>query len=384
MLGMNGKDLPRERIFLSPPHLGGSELELVKEVFRSNYIAPVGEQLSKFEKEFAAIIGVKYAVAVSSGTAGLHLALRYAGIAEGDEVLCSSFTFVASANAILYLGAKPVFIDSELSSWNLDPDLLQEALVKKASQGKLPKAVIIVHLYGQSADMTKIMSICDSFGVTVIEDAAEALGTKYLGVSPGSFGQCGVFSFNGNKIITTSGGGMIVSNDAQLIDKVRFWSTQAKEDAEHYEHCEMGYNYRMSNVLAAIGRGQLEVLSDRVQRKREIYNFYYRELSPIPGIEFMPEPEGSLSSRWLTCITIIAELFGHDFRFVKNRLEEENIETRPLWKPMHLQPMFSHCEVFGGGVSEALFATGLCLPSGTAMSAEDIRTIVDIIKSCAR
>ncbi|MBU0729373.1 MAG: aminotransferase class I/II-fold pyridoxal phosphate-dependent enzyme [Proteobacteria bacterium] len=372
----------KKRIYLSPPHMGGDEFIYVKEAFATNYIAPVGPQIDAFEKEFGEIVGSKYAVATSSGTAALHLALRYVGVEPGDEVFCSTLTFVASANAILYLNAKPVFIDSEISSWNMNPELLKQSLKAKAAKNKLPKAIVLVHLYGQCADIDPIKEICDRYDVAIIEDAAEALGATHRGKAAGSFGKAGIFSFNGNKIITTSGGGMLVSDDKALIDKARFWATQARDDAPHYEHSELGYNYRMSNVLAGIGRGQLRVLKDRVNRKREIFDYYSEGLANIPGITFMPEPVWGRSTRWLTCLTIDPELFGKDSEYIRLALENENIEARPVWKPMHMQPLFSDCEIVGGEVSEELFRNGLCLPSGTAMTREDIDRIISVILGC--
>jgi len=368
-----------KRIFLSPPHMSGRELGYVKEAFESNYIAPVGPQIDTFEAEFAEKVGGRYAAAVSSGTAALHLALRYAGVGEGDDVFCSTFTFIASANAILYLGAKPVFIDSDYKSWNLDPQLFIEEIKKRAILNRLPKAVVLVHLYGQSADIQPIKKCCEQYNIALIEDAAEALGASYKGRMPGSFGQAGIYSFNGNKIITASGGGMVVSDDHLLIEKVKFWATQARDDQPHYEHTEMGYNYRMSNVIAAIGRGQLEVLDERVKKKREIFSVYKRLLSEVPGIKFMPEAEYGKSNRWLTCITIDKKLFGTDREIIRLALEENNIESRPLWKPMHMQPLLKRYEVVGGQVAENLFDSGLCLPSGTAMSTRSIENIVAII-----
>ena len=359
--------------------MSGKELEFVKEAFDSNYIAPIGPQIDAFEVEFAEKVGVRYAAAVSSGTAALHLALRYAGVESGDEVFCSTFTFIASANAILYLGAKPIFMDSDRHSWNLDPLLFVSEIKKRASLNCLPKAVVLVHLYGQSADIIPIKECCERYGIVLIEDAAEALGASYKGKMPGGFGQAGIYSFNGNKIITASGGGMVVSNDKKLIDKVKFWATQARELEAHYEHSEMGYNYRMSNVVAAIGRGQLEVLDERVRRKREIFVEYKRLLSPLAGIEFMPEAEYGRSNCWLTCITVNKEQFGADREQIRLALENNNIESRPFWKPMHMQPLFRKSEIIGGRVSEELFASGLCLPSGTAMTDECIERIVTII-----
>ena len=369
-----------ERIFLSPPHMGDLEQEFVNEAFASNFIAPVGPQINAFEEEFAALVGAKYAAAVSSGTAALHLLLRYAGVTAGDEVFCSTFTFVASANPIRYLGASPVFIDSDAKSWNMDPGLLVSELDKRHREGRLPKAVVLVHLYGQPADIDPIKRACDKYNVALLEDAAEALGSQYKGQAPGTFGLAGFFSFNGNKIITTSGGGMIVSDDEELIQKVKFWATQAKNDAVHYEHTEIGYNYRLSNVLAAIGRGQLKVLPDRVRKKRKIFDHYHSALKDLPGVSFMPEPDFAHSSRWLTCLTVDQERAGVDRDALIRILEKNNIESRPTWKPMHLQPLYRGCEVIGGEVAAKLFQQGICLPSGTAMSNKDLCSIVGIIK----
>jgi pyridoxal phosphate-dependent aminotransferase EpsN len=362
--------------------MSGREMAFIKEAFESNYIAPVGPQVDALEAEFADEVGVRYAVAVSSGTAALHLSLRYAGVQKGDEVFCSTFTFIASASPILYLGATPVFVDSDRQTWNMDSELLAEALKKRSAVNRLPKAVVLVHLYGQAADIDPIRESCNQYGVTLIEDAAEALGAKYKGQMPGTFSMAGIFSFNGNKIITGSSGGMIVSDDQDLIEKTKFWATQARDEAAHYEHTEMGYNYRMSNVVAAICRGQLQVLDDRVSRKREIFLEYRNLLSSEPGIHFMPVAAYGKSNHWLTCITVNKDEFGGDAEAIRIALEENNIESRPLWMPMHMQPIFKDAEVFGGSVSEELFASGLCLPSGTALTTKDIRRIVDIVKSC--
>lgn len=371
-----------ERIFLSPPHMGGEELVFVHEAFASNYIAPLGPQVDAFEQEFAETVGSKYAAAVSSGTAALHLLLRYAGVGAGDEVMCSTFTFVASANAIVYCGARPVFIDSDASSWNMDPALLAGELKRRYERNCLPKAVVLVHLYGQPADIDAISQLCDVYGIPLIEDAAEALGATYKGKAPGTFGQAGFYSFNGNKIITTSGGGMIVSESKALIDKVKFWATQARDAAPHYEHSEVGYNYRMSNVLAAIGRGQLRVLSERVERKRQIFRTYQERLQGLPGVAFMPEPDFAYATRWLTCMTVDSAVAGFERDKIVRALAEHNIESRPTWKPMHLQPLFKDRQIVGGRVSEELFEKGLCLPSGTAMSDGDLERILDIIINC--
>ena len=371
-----------KRIFLSPPHMGGQELDFVQEAFVSNYIAPVGPQVEKFEQEFATIVGAKFAAAVSSGTAALQLALRAIGVGPGDEVVCSTFTFVASPNAIAYLAAVPVFIDSDEKSWNMDPLLLAEFLACRRESGRLPKAVMLVHLYGQPADTDAIAAICREYGVVLVEDAAEALGAEYKGRAPGTTGRVGIFSFNGNKIMTTSGGGMLVSDDEALVRKVRFWATQARDQAVHYEHSEMGYNYRMSNVLAAIGRGQLRVLADRVEGKRRIFDRYVRELGDLPGVSFMPESDFCRSTRWLTCITVDPKAAGIDRDAIIAALDGGNIESRPTWKPMHLQPLYQHNEMVGGSVSARLFAQGLCLPSGTAMSDDDMARVIGIVRGC--
>ena len=367
------------RLFLSPPHMSGKELPLVEEVFRSNWIAPLGPMVDAFEHEFAARIGIGHAAAVASGTAALHLALILLDVSPGDEVICPSFTFCASANPIVYLGAEPVFIDSEPQSWNMDPEIFAHELRRAASRGKLPRAVIVVHLYGQCADMDEIQRVCGEYGIPVVEDAAEALGATYKNISAGTLGRMGVFSFNGNKIITTSGGGMLVSDDPALINKTRFYATQARDDAPHYEHSIIGYNYRMSNLLAAVGRGQLTMLDMKVERKRGIFRLYHELLSEVPGIEFMPEPSWSGSTRWLTCITVRPELFGANREDLRLRLEEYNIESRPLWKPMHLQPVFRYRRMVGGNVCESLFANGLCLPSGTGMTDDDVRFVSGVI-----
>jgi pyridoxal phosphate-dependent aminotransferase EpsN len=413
--------------------MSGREVELVKEVFGSNWIAPLGPQVDAFEREFAGLVGSRHALALSSGTAGLHLALLLCGVGSGNEVLASTLTFAASVNPILYQKGFPTFIDSDRTSWNMDPGLLAETIEKRAKQGRLPKAVILVHLYGQSADIAPILAACDRYGVPLIEDAAEALGAVYtpnaecgmrnaelrIGVSnpkseirnpksgsPGTFGRAGVFSFNGNKIITTSNGGMLVSDDEEFIRHARKLATQAREPFVHYEHTEIGYNYRMSNVLAAIGRGQLSVLSERVEARRRIFDFYRQRLGDLPGIAFMPEAPYSRSTRWLTCLTIDPVEAGTDREKIRLALEAENIESRPVWKPMHLQPVFAKYEIVkrkeGGGrreeaggsrkeggtpkygdgsVSGELFEKGLCLPSGSSLIEPDLERIVGIIRA---
>jgi dTDP-4-amino-4,6-dideoxygalactose transaminase len=372
------------RIFLSPPHLGKDELSFVKEAFLSNYIAPVGPMVDAFEREFSDFLGHGSAAAVSSGTAAIHLALRLCGVGPGDDVFVSTFTFIGSVSPIRFLGAMPVFFDSERKSWNLDPELLVRALKDRAARNRLPRAVVLVHLYGQCADLDPILEACERYAIPVIEDAAEALGATYKGHRAGLMGRCGIFSFNGNKILTTSGGGMLVSEDADLVRKARFLAQQARDPAPHYEHSELGYNYRMSNILAAIGRGQLRVLDERIERKRAIFSHFRDELSDLPGIEFMPEAEYGRSNRWLTCITIDEKRFGADRETVMLALERENIESRPLWKPMHLQPLFKDAECFGGDVSEALFRDGLCLPSGTAMDEADMDRVIRTVRGCRR
>ena len=360
----------------------GREMKFIQQAFDSNWIAPLGPHVDAFEQEFAAKVGAKHALALSAGTAAIHLALIHLGVGPGDEVIVSTLTFAASANPVVYLGAKPVFIDSEPTSWNMDPDLLAETLARKARSGSLPKAVILVHLYGQTADIDPILETCNRYGVALIEDAAEALGARYKGRSPGVFGKAGIFSFNGNKIITTSGGGMLVSDDAKLIAHARKLATQARDPAPHYQHSEIGYNYRMSNVLAGIGRAQLQALDDRVRRKREIFEAYQRALGDLPGLHFMPEAHWGLHNRWLTTLTIDPESFGATREEIRLALEAENIESRPLWKPMHMQPVYRGCEVVGGHVAEELFARGLCLPSGTAMTTGDILRVTNIIRLC--
>jgi dTDP-4-amino-4,6-dideoxygalactose transaminase len=376
--------LRTDRIYLSPPHLSGHEQQYVGEVFASNWIAPLGPQVDAFEAEFAATVGASHALALSSGTAALHLALIHQGVGPGDEVLVSTLTFSASANPIVYLGARPVFVDSELVSWNLDPALVCEVIQRKARLGKPPKAIILVHLYGQSADLDPILEVCARYGVAVIEDAAEALGATYRGRSPGTLGWAGAFSFNGNKIITTSGGGMLVSEDGEFIAHARKLAQQARDPAPHYEHSEIGYNYRLSNVLAGIGRGQLEVLGERVRRKREIFAAYRQLLGDLPGIAFMPEAPWGIATRWLTVLTVDPAHFGATREDIRQALEAENIESRPLWKPMHLQPVFRDCEAVGGAVSERLFEDGLCLPSGTALREADLERVAEVVRKLRR
>ncbi len=370
----------KQPILLSTPHIGEQELKFVKEAFDTNWIAPVGPNIDAFEQEFSQVVGAKYAAAVSSGTAALHLALKLLGVEAGDEVFCSTFTFIASASPITYLGAKPVFVDSDRISWNMDPNLLETALAKRDKLGKLPKAVILVHLYGQSADIEPIMQICARYGIPLIEDAAEALGATYKSTSPGTWGQAGIFSFNGNKIITTSGGGMLVADDEDLISKAKFLATQARDPQPHYEHTEIGFNYRLSNVCAGIGRGQLSVLQDRVAARRHNFDIYRQGLGDLPGVEFMPEADFGTSTRWLSCLTFEPNVAGINREQIRLQLLEQQIETRPLWKPMHLQPVFANCECINNGVAEDLFQKGLCLPSGSNLTNNDLERVISEIR----
>jgi dTDP-4-amino-4,6-dideoxygalactose transaminase len=367
-------------ILLSPPHIGDREFEFVKEAFDTNWLAPVGPHVDAFEQEFCEVVGTRHAAAVSSGTAALHLALQLVGVEPGDDVFCSTLTFVATANPIKYLGATPVFIDSDRISWNMDPVLLVETLDKRARQGKLPKAVVLVHLYGQSADIEPIQAICDKYEIPLIEDAAEALGATYRNKAPGSFGKIGIYSFNGNKIITTSGGGMLVTNDEDLAVQARFLATQARDPAPHYQHSQVGYNYRLSNVLAGMGRGQLNVLAERVAARRHNFEVYYSALQKLPGIQFMPEASFGTTTRWLSCMTVDPDLSGLDREQLRLALADAQIESRPVWKPLHLQPVFKNCTCIGGKVSEDLFAKGLCLPSGSSLSDEDRDRVISTIR----
>ncbi|MBW7897505.1 MAG: aminotransferase class I/II-fold pyridoxal phosphate-dependent enzyme [Candidatus Brocadia sp. BROELEC01] len=367
----------KKRIYLSSPHMGDKEFEFVKEAFETNWIAPVGPHVDMFEKEFCEATGARYATAVSSGSAAIHLALILLGIRAGDEVICSTLTFAASANPIIYQGATPVFIDSEPVTWNMDCNCLEDAIRDRIRKGKRPKAVIIVHLYGQSANMNPIMNLCNQYGIPLIEDAAESLGAYYKERHTGTFGKFGIFSFNGNKIITCSSGGMLVSDDEDLIRKAKFLATQARDPAPHYQHSHIGYNYRLSNVLAGIGRGQLRILAERVQARRDNFDFYKRELGGLPGIQFMPEAEFGRSNRWLTCLTLDPSGCGSTREDMRLALEAENIESRPVWKPLHLQPVFRNCPYYGSGVAEELFNKGLCLPSGSNLSRDDLQRVVN-------
>jgi pyridoxal phosphate-dependent aminotransferase EpsN len=367
-------------VYLSPPHVFGQEESLVADAFASNWIAPLGPHVDAFESELAAAVGTTYAVALSSGTAALHLAMRILGVGAGEEVVCSSFTFSASANPIVYVQGSPVFVDCD-NTWTLDPNLLEDALQAADRRGRRPKAVIAVDLYGQCADYEVIRPLCDRFGVPLVEDAAEALGSTYRGRPSGGFGRIGVFSFNGNKIITTSGGGMLVSDDEGIVQQARHLATQARDPAPHYQHSSIGYNYRLSNVLAAIGRGQLRTLSARVSARRRIFDRYVAGLGALPGVEFMPEADYGRGNRWLTCLTIDPRQFGATREDIRLALEAQNIESRPVWKPMHLQPVFAGARMHGGAVSERLFADGLCLPSGSNLTDEDQDRIIAVIVS---
>jgi len=366
------------RIYLSPPHLSGRELDLLKDAIDSNWVAPLGPHVDAFEQELAALIDVPNAVALASGTAALHLALVVAGIGPGDEVACSSFTFSASANPVVYAGASPVFVDAD-ETWTIDPALLERALAERPAI----RAVVAVDLYGQCCDYARLRSLCAERGVTLIQDAAESLGSTYWGAPSGGQGDLSAFSFNGNKVITTSGGGMLVSADAGSIEHARKLSTQARDIAPHYEHTEIGFNYRLSNLLAAVGRAQLAVLPDRVDARRRI-NARYRELlADVPGISFMPEAPYGQGNCWLTCIQVDPDEAGTDRERIRLALEAEDIESRPLWKPMHLQPVFAEAPVYGGDVSASLFERGLCLPSGSALTDADQQRVVEILLATA-
>jgi len=365
----------KERIYLSSPHMSdeGYEQQYVKEAFDTNWIAPLGPNVDNFEKEVCEKVGIGYAAALVSGTAAIHMALKACGVGEGDIVLCQSLTFSATANPIIYEKAIPVFIDSDLETWNMSPKYLEEALIKYPNT----KAVIVVHLYGLAADMDKIVDLCKRYNVTLIEDAAESLGTTYKGKYTGTFGDYGVFSFNGNKIITTSGGGMLVSNNQERIEKVRFWSTQARDKARHYQHSELGFNYRMSNVVAGVGRGQLKILDKRVEKKQHIYNYYKEQLKDVKDIEFMPINDWNSPNCWLTSIILKGEVKPID---IIKALEKENIESRPIWKPMHIQPFFEKYDFVGNNTSEYIFNNGLCLPSDTKLTLNQLDEIIRIIR----
>jgi len=373
----------KEKIYLSPPHMSGNEQKYINNAIHMNWIAPLGPNVDAFENEIAAFVGVNAAAAVNSGTAAIHLALQLLDVKQGDRVFCSTLTFVASANPILYQGAEPVFIDSEPETWNMSPQALERALKVAAIEGTLPKVVIVVHLYGQSAKMDEILYLCNKYHVPVIEDAAESLGSTYKGKASGTMGSFGIYSFNGNKIITTSGGGMLVSNDVDAINKARFLAAQAKDDAPYYQHSKTGFNYRMSNILAGIGRGQLEVLEERVEARRAVFNYYYQHLSALPGIKFVNELENTRSNRWLTTLLIEEKESGLSNQTLLQLLSKEKIEARHVWKPLHLQPLFkgalyySHSET--EHVAEELFNKGICLPSGSGMSEEQKMRVISCI-----
>ena len=371
--------MKNSRIYLSPPHMSGREQPFIQEAFDTNWIAPLGPNVDAFEREFCEITGAGHALALSSGTAALHLALILLGVGPGDEVPVSTLTFSASVNPIVYQGARPVFIDSETESWNMDPNLLADFLANRAQQNRLPKAVIVVHLYGQSANLAPILDVCHRYEIPLIEDAAESLGATYQDKSTGTFGAFGFFSFNGNKILTISGGGMLVSNNPDLITHARKLSTQARDPAPHYQHSEIGYNYRLSNILAGVGRGQLQVLDDRVAARQRNFAVYCKNLSSLPGICFMPTASWGRHTRWLTTLTIDPAQFGADREAVRQALEADNIEARPIWKPMHLQPVFAQYEKVGGDVAERIFGNGLCLPSGSNLTNTDLMRIIGII-----
>ncbi|UII79901.1 DegT/DnrJ/EryC1/StrS aminotransferase family protein [Flagellimonas sp. CMM7] len=367
-----------KKIWLSSPHMGGAEQIYVDNAFATNWIAPLGPNVNGFEEDIEKYIGSNInAACLSSGTGAIHLALELLGVGLGDEVLCQSFTFAASANPITYLGAKPIFIDSEQETWNISPELLEKAIIDRINLGKKPKAIIAVHLYGMPYKIDEITAISRKYDIPVIEDSAEALGSVYEGVRCGSFGDISILSFNGNKIITTSGGGALLSKDKLITEKAVFLATQARDNAPHYQHSHIGYNYRMSNVLAGIGRGQMEVLPERVNARKSNFMFYKENLSSISELSFLEDPKGSSSNRWLTCV--LTSSFESRER-IRVALDNENIESRPLWKPMHLQPIFKNAASYTNGISEDLFKKGLCLPSGSNLEQEDLERICNIIK----
>ena len=371
------------KIWLSSPHMGHKERMYVAEAFDTNWVAPLGPNVNGFENDLVLFLNDDmHAAALSSGTAALHLGLILLGVQAGDEVICQSMTFSASANPIAYQGATPVFIDSEPETWNMDPVLLEDAIKDRMAKGKKPKAIIPVHLYGMPAQMDRILDVARRYEIPVLEDAAEALGSHINDKMCGTFGDIGILSFNGNKIITTSGGGALVSHDTDLVNKARFLSTQARDNAPHYEHSHIGYNYRMSNICAGIGRGQMDVLPERIIQRRAIYDQYKKELSALPGLMFFAEPAGYYSNRWLTTVVIDPELSGGTTReTVRLALEADNIESRPLWKPMHMQPVFQDAPYYGSGISEKLFEEGLCLPSGSNMTQDDMERVLRIINN---
>jgi pyridoxal phosphate-dependent aminotransferase EpsN len=372
------------RIYLSCPHLGPLEETYVREAFATNWVSTIGPNLEAFESAFSSIVGGLPCVALASGTAAIHLGLKLLGVGRDDEVLAPTLTFAATVNPAIYEGARPTFIDSERASWNIDPALVEETLERRARAGKLPKAVIVVHLYGQSADLDALERACARFDVPILEDAAEALGTHYRGVQVGTRAPVSAFSFNGNKIITTSGGGMLVARDRAWVDKARFWSQQSREPVPWYEHREIGFNYRMSNVLAGIGRGQLAVLEDRVAARRAIATRYREAFADLPGISLMPQAPWGRHTNWLSVFTIDEEAFGASRDSILEALARVDIEARPVWKPMHMQPVFSSLDKVGGAVAEDLFARGICLPSSSSLTLEDQQRVIDVVRSMSR
>ncbi len=371
-----------DRIYLSPPHLGRHELNYLHKAVEDNWVAPAGPNLVGFEADLCTFTGARHAVALNSGTAAIHLGLRLLGVGPGDEVLCSSFTFVATANPIGYCGATPVFVDSEADTWNMCPARLREAIADRMAHGKKPRALLLVHLYGMPAKLDELLAIAQEFDLPVLEDAAEALGARYQGRALGGFGDVSIISFNGNKILTTSGGGALLTNRADYAAKALFWATQAKDAAPHYQHSEVGYNYRLSNLLAGIGRGQMELLEDRVKRRREIFTWYKENLAGLPGLTVTPATElpGSYSNRWLTTVLLNPAATSATPDSLRQHLDTRNIESRPLWKPLHQQPLFAGVPMYGGAVCEDLFARGLCLPSGTAMTDDDLHRIARALR----
>jgi dTDP-4-amino-4,6-dideoxygalactose transaminase len=376
--------MPLPRIYLSPPHLSGAERALVGAALDSNWVAPCGPELRQFEERMCARIGVGHAVALASGTAALHLALRHLKLKSSEEVICSTLTFCASANPIVYEQANPVFLDSDAATWNLDPNLLEEELRDAAIRGQLPRAIVVVDIFGQPADMDALAQIAGRYEIPIIEDAAEALGSTYKNRSIGRDGWCSVFSFNGNKIITTGGGGMLCSDDASLVDAARYLATQARDPAPHYEHSQIGFNYRLSNLLAAVGLAQLDVLDDYVRARRRVGDCYRAALSNLDGISFMPEAAYGVANRWLSVICVDSAAFGCGREELRAQLESANIESRPVWKPLHMQPVFQNYRRRGGAVAERLFAEGLCLPSGSAMTDADLERVIQVIRETAR
>lgn len=368
-----------KRIWLSPPHLSGDEIKYIQQAFNDNWVAPAGPFIDKFEENLCNYLNCHHATALSSGTAAIHLALLVLGIKPGDEVICPSFTFAATANPVIYVGATPIFIDSEFTTWNMSPEFLEAAIKARIQKGKKPVAIIAVHLYGIPALMDKILAIGDHYEIPVIEDAAEALGSEWQNQKVGTLGHLGIFSFNGNKIITTSSGGALVSNNSSYIEKAKYLATQAKDPLPYYHHSEIGYNYRMSNILAGIGIGQLEVLTERINKKREIFSTYQNFFSVKNSIQFCHEQSGAFSNRWLTCILTRDDKGKANNEKIRLALERENIESRPLWKPLHLQPAYKKYPYYGEGICENLFNEGLCLPSGSSLSSDDLEKISSVI-----